>query len=38
VGKFPYLLPRFSETQFELFVLLGVLVLVYGGVVFMIWK
>jgi len=29
---------RFPETQFELFVLLGVLVVVYGGVIFWIWK
>lgn len=29
---------RFPETQFELFALLGVLVLVYGGLVFMIWR
>lgn len=29
---------RFPETQFELFVLLGVAVIAYGGIVFWIWK
>jgi transcriptional regulator with XRE-family HTH domain len=29
---------RFPETAFEVFVLLGVVVLVYGGIVFWIWK